>query len=128
MRGIFLNSPSHLDLIGQIGENAEAASAAVQKCDYDLLTAAVRERWRLTQLLDAGTNPPAIQAILDSVKNHLAAAKLLGAGGGGYLMMFAKDEEAAARIRHQLTTTPPNPRARFVSFNLSDTGLQVTRS
>ncbi|NOS69114.1 MAG: bifunctional fucokinase/L-fucose-1-P-guanylyltransferase [Verrucomicrobia bacterium] len=128
VRGIFLNSPSHLGLIGRIGDNAEAASTAVQKCDYDLLTEAIRERWRLTQMLDVGTNPPAIQAILNSVKEHLAAAKLLGAGGGGYLLMFAKDEAAAARIRHQLTTNPPNPRARFVSFSLSDTGLQVTRS
>ena len=58
----------------------------------------------------------------------MAAAKLLGAGGGGYLLMFASDENAAARIKHRLTSQPPNPRARFVDFSLSATGLQVTRS
>ena len=59
------------------------------------MPARIRPRWR---------------AILDSVKDFLAAAKLLGAGGGGYLLMFAKDDTAAARIR-QLTDRPPNPRA-----------------
>jgi galactokinase/mevalonate kinase-like predicted kinase len=128
VRGIFLNSPSHLGLIDEIGANARVAGAAIQQCDYDQLCAAIRNSWRLNQRLDAGTNPPAVAAILDSVKDFLAAAKLLGAGGGGYLLMFAKDAEAAARIRQQLTTNPPNARARFVNFSLSDTGLQVTRS
>ena len=53
---------------------------------------------------------------------------MLGAGGGGYLLLFAKDTGAATRIRQQLIAHPPNPRARFVNFSLSDTGLQVTRS
>jgi len=128
VRGIFLNSPSHLRLIEEIGANAELAGAAIQQCDYDRLAAAVRNSWRLNQRLDAGTNPPAVQAILDSVSDYLAAAKLLGAGGGGYLLMFAKDDEAAVRIRQTLTTHPPNKLARFVNVSLSDTGLQVTRS
>jgi len=42
--------------------------------------------------------------------------------------MFAKDAAAAARIRRTLTENPPNERARFVSLQLSDTGLQLTRS
>jgi galactokinase/mevalonate kinase-like predicted kinase len=128
VRGIFLNSPSHLSLIADIAANAQAASAATQQCDYELLTSAIRESWRLNQRLDAGTNPAEIERILASVQDYLSAAKLLGAGGGGYLLMFAKDDDAGARIRQTLTTHPPNPRARFVSFNLSDTGLQVTRS
>jgi len=128
VRGIFLNSPSHLGLIEEIGANAKLASAAIQQCDYERLCTAIQTSWRLNQRLDAGTNPPAVATILDSVKDLVAAAKLLGAGGGGYLLMFAKDTEAAARIRQQLTAHPPNPRARFVNFSLSDTGLQVTRS
>jgi len=78
--------------------------------------------------LDPGTNPPAVQAVLDQVKPYLAAAKLLGAGGGGYLLMLAKDEVAGARLRQVLTHHPPNPRARFVAFNVSNEGLQLTRS
>ena len=42
--------------------------------------------------------------------------------------MLAKDKTAARRIREALTTRPPNARARFVDFELSSTGLQLTRS
>ena len=128
VRGIFLNSPAHLEIIGDIGDNTKNASAALQQCDYDALTQAMRRSWLLNQRLDSGTNPPAVQAILESIQDYLAAAKLLGAGGGGYLLLFARDESAAAKLKHVLTESPPNKRARFVNFNLSETGLQVTRS
>ncbi len=128
VRGLFLNSPARLRAIAQIGANASLAAAAIQKCDYQMLAAAVRASWQLNQRLDSGTNPPGVQAILDSIGGQLAAAKLLGAGGGGYLLLFARGEAAAARIKQVLTERPPNPRARFVDFSLSQTGLQVTRS
>jgi galactokinase/mevalonate kinase-like predicted kinase len=128
VRGIFLNSPSHLGIIADIGANADFAAAAIQKCDYGLLLAAIRNSWTLNQRLDAGTNPPEVRQILDGVRDYLGAVKLLGAGGGGYLLLFGKDEAAAARIKHHLTSHPPNPRARFVDFSLSATGLQLTRS
>jgi galactokinase/mevalonate kinase-like predicted kinase len=128
VRGLFLNSPARLETIADIGANATFAAAAIQKCDYEMLQAAVRASWRLNQRLDSGTNPPEVQSIFDSVGDHLAAAKLLGAGGGGYLLMFARDEAAAARIKTVLTERPPNSRARFVDFSLSESGLQVTRS
>jgi galactokinase/mevalonate kinase-like predicted kinase len=128
VRGVFLNAPRQLDIIADIGANAETASAAVQKCDYEMLLACVRKSWELNQRLDVGTNPPAVQNILENVRDFLGASKLLGAGGGGYLLLFGKDEEAASRIKQTLEMNPPNPRARFVSFGLSETGLQLTRS
>jgi len=128
VRGIFLNSPSRLGVIADIGANADFAAAAIQKCDYDLLLAAIRNSWTLNQRLDAGTNPPEVQQVLDLVGDYLGATKLLGAGGGGYLLLFGKDERAAAKIKQVLTSHPPNPRARFVDFTLSETGLQLTRS
>ena len=128
VRGIFLNSPNHLRIIEEIGANADLASAAIQRCDYDLLLAAIRNSWTLNQRLDSGTNPPEVQKILARVEDYVGAVKLLGAGGGGYLLFFAKDEAAAARIKQVLTNEPPNPRARFVDFSLSQTGLQLTRS
>ena len=128
VRGIFLNSPSHIRTIQEIGDNAVRASDALQRCDYPDLAGAIDRSWRLNQQLDAGTNTPEVQAILGTAGPGLAAAKLLGAGGGGYLLMFAHDEDAARQIRHTLTVHPPNDRARFVDFGLSDTGLQVTRS
>jgi galactokinase/mevalonate kinase-like predicted kinase len=128
VRGIFLNSPAHLGIIADIGANADLACAAIQKCDYPMLLAAIRNSWSLNQRLDAGTNPPAVEQILTSIHDYLGAAKLLGAGGGGYLLLFGKDEAAAARIKQELTSHPPNARARFVDFSLSETGLQLTRS
>jgi galactokinase/mevalonate kinase-like predicted kinase len=128
VRGIFLNSPSHLGIIADIGANADFAAAAIQKCDYEMLLSAVHNSWTLNQRLDAGTNPPEVQTILDRVDDYLGATKLLGAGGGGYLLLFGKDETAGAKIKQLLTSHPPNARARFVDFSLSQTGLQLTRS
>ena len=128
VRGIFLNSPTHLAIIADIGANADFAAAAIQKCDYPMLAEAIRRSWQLKQQLDSGTNPPPVQAILDQVRDYLAAAIIPGAGGGGYLLMLAKDETAAGRIKQSFTERPPNPRARFVAFTLSETGLQLTRS
>ena len=128
VRGIFLNSAATLQTIGQIGRNAEQAARAVQWNNYDGLAACLRESWRLNQALDRGTNPPAVQQILEPIRDYVAGGKLLGAGGGGYLLLLAKDEEAAKRIRLTLRENPPNSRARFVDFSLSETGLEVTRS
>jgi len=128
VRGLFLNSSSHLNVIGDIGANADLAATAIQKCDYGMLLTAIRNSWELNQRLDSGTNPWEVQQILHRVQEYLGAAKLLGAGGGGYLLLFGKDEIATARLKHQLTQHPPNVRARFVDFSLSHTGLQLTRS
>lgn len=128
VRGIFLNSPSHLQIVEEIGANASAAFHAIQRSDRTGLVESVRKSWELNQRLDSGTNPPEVQAILSDVSDYLEATKLLGAGGGGYLLMFAKDEEAAAHLRKKLAENPPNERARFVAMSLSDTGLQLTRS
>jgi len=81
VRGIFLNSPEHLQTVEAIGANAEAAFNALQRVDYAGLVAAVRRSWELNQRLDAGTNPPAVRQILDRIADYLDATKLLGAGG-----------------------------------------------
>jgi galactokinase/mevalonate kinase-like predicted kinase len=128
VRGMFLNSPGPLEVLAEIGATADLAFSALQKADYAGLAVAVRQSWELNQRLDAGTNPPAVRAVVDPVGDYLEACKLLGAGGGGYLLMLAKDETAAARIRALLEDRPPNARARFVRFGLSGTGLQLTRS
>ncbi|MDE7471455.1 MAG: hypothetical protein K2M57_08450, partial [Paramuribaculum sp.] len=78
--------------------------------------------------LDAGTEPPAIKAIIDRVSDYIAACKMPGAGGGGFIYMVARDPESAAAIKRRLTADPPNPRARFVDMELSSSGLVVSRS
>lgn len=129
VRGMFLNAPRVLDPLAEIAYNAGRVCDAIGAGDYEGLCRAVARSWRANQALDAGTNPPAVQQILDAIADDgLAAAKLLGAGGGGYLLLLARDERAAQAIRDRLTQNPPNARARFVEFSLSNTGLQVTRS
>jgi len=128
VRGMFLNRAPQLRVLDAIKRQAYRTFETIQREDWDGLCAAVAGSWELNQRLDAGTNPPQTAEIFARVSDWLAGAKLLGAGGGGYLLMLAKDADAAARIRETLTNNPPNERARFVNFDLSETGLQVTRS
>lgn len=128
VRGMFLNAADRLAILREIGANAADVADAIQRQDWEGLCAGVRRTWTLKQRLDAGTNPPPVQAILDPLADYLCAAELPGAGGGGYLLMFARDEEAAARVRRHLLLNPPNDRARFVDLSVSRTGLEITRS
>ena len=128
VRRMFLNSHTTLDIVGEIGRHAAVTADILQRHDWNSFGAAIATSWQLNQRLDAGTNPPAVQAILDQVGDYLSGAKLLGAGGGGFMLLVAKDEPAAHRIRATLTDRPPNAKARFVNLRLSTTGLQVTRS
>lgn len=128
VRGMLLNSRSHMDCLFAIREHAVAAYQSIQRESWTRLCDVVRTSWELNQALDPGTAPPEIRSILASVSDWTAAAKLLGAGGGGYMLLLAKDEAAGALIREHLRVHPPNPRARFVDFSLSPSGLVITRS
>lgn len=128
VRGIFLNAPGHLGTLARIGTSVDSMALALEQCDGEAFAEAIRETWTLKQQLDRGTNPPVVQELLAAVASEVVAATLPGAGGGGYLLMIARDMDAAQRVRRRLTEFPPNPRARFVDFTVSSTGLQVTRS
>ena len=128
VRGMFLNRRDHLGCLRDLSEHTLAMSDSLQRGDFPRLGRLVERTWQLNQRLDPGTNPPAVRRIIESVGDLLWGKKLLGAGGGGYLLLFAKDERAAARVKNHLLSNPPNSRARFVDFSLSDAGLRVTRS
>ena len=128
VRGMFLNSTEHLTLLGQMKSHALDLYEAVQRGDFDEMGRLVGKSWEQNKALDAGTNPPGVEAIIRQVHDYCLGYKLPGAGGGGYLYMVAKSPEAAARIRTILTQNPPNACARFVDMTLSDKGFQVSRS
>ena len=128
VQGMFLNSSAHLGILSEMKTHARNTYSAIQNHDWDGLTSAIAHSWELNQRLDSGTNPPEIAAIVDKIKDLMVSCKLLGAGGGGYLMIFAKDLQAANRIKALLNDLPPNPRARFVDWNLSGSGLEITKS
>lgn len=128
VRGMFLNSGPRLDLLDSMKDHAREMARAIRRCDFGQYCHLVDKTWEQNMQLDAGTNPPAVAAIIDRVRPWLAACKLPGAGGGGFIYMVARDEESAAAIRRTLTAAPPNPRARFVEMSLSSDGLVVSHS
>jgi len=128
VRGMFLNSAQHLSILSELGDHALATYEMLMRGRWEGLCESIARSWQLNQRLDSGTNPPAVQAILDLIAGDLSACKLLGAGGGGYMLMLAKDPPATVRIRRTLEQSPPNPRARFIDFDVSSTGLEITRS
>ena len=128
VRGMFLNSSEHLALLGEMKAHALDLYDAIQRGNFDEMGRLVGKTWKQNKKLDAGTNPPGVEAIIRMVSDYCLGYKLPGAGGGGFLYMVAKSPEAAACIRTILTQNPPNDRARFVDMALSDKGFQVSRS
>lgn len=128
VQGMFLNSQKHLSLLSEMKTHALDMYKAIQNGDFCLYGQLIGKTWEQKKALDSGTNPPAIEAIINQVKDYCLGYKLPGAGGGGYLYMIAKDPEAATRIRNLLTADTGHPNARFVEMNLSTKGLQISRS
>ena len=125
---MFLNSGAHLSLLAEMKAHAMDMSEAILRSNFSSFANLVGKTWIQNQALDCGTNPPAVAAIIEMIKDYTLGYKLPGAGGGGYLYMVAKDPQAAGQIRRILTEHAPNPRARFVEMTLSEKGLQVSRS
>lgn len=128
VKGMFLNSTPHLELLREMKQHTLDMFEAIQRNDYEKMSHLIGRTWKQNQALDSGTNPPQVQAIINKVADLCNGYKLPGAGGGGYLYMAAKDPEAAIRIRKILSETPVNDKARFVDMSLSETGLEVTRN
>ena len=128
VRQMFLNHHEELHLLREMKEHTMTMYEAIQRNDFQKIGRLVRKTWQQNQMLDSGTNPPAVAALTDLIDDLCLGYKLPGAGGGGYLYMIAKDPEAAARIKQILTEQRMNQNARFVEMSLSTTGLQISRS
>ncbi|MDH6534631.1 galactokinase/mevalonate kinase-like predicted kinase [Parabacteroides sp. PM5-20] len=128
VQGMFLNSHKHLALLSDMKAHAFELYKTIQSGDFEQFGKGVAKTWEQNKLLDEGTNPPAVEQIIDRIKDYCLGYKLPGAGGGGYLYMVAKDPEAVLHIRKILTQEMGRPNARFVDMSLSVKGLQVSRS
>lgn len=128
VRGMFLNSSEHLEILAQMKEHAISLFDAVQRNDFELYGRLVRKTWAQNKSLDFGTEPAQVAALCAQIDDLCLGYKLPGAGGGGYLYMVAKDPKAAALIRDHLLQHPLTPTSRFVDMSLSRQGLQVSRS
>ncbi len=128
VRGMFLNESGVLSVLKDMEYHVLETFESIQRGNYEDLGRVLEESWRLNQRLDEGTNPPEVQKILNKIDPYLSGKKLAGAGGGGFMFMIAKDEDAAQKVKELLRQNPPNSRARFVDFDLSDSGMLITRS
>lgn len=128
VRGMFLNSTEHLEILDQMKTHALDLHDAIQRNDFQTMGRLIRKTWTQNQRLDSGTNPASVKAITDMIDDLCLGYKLPGAGGGGYLYMVAKDEDAASRIKKILSSNPPNDKARFVDMTLSHKGLEISKS
>ena len=128
VRGMFLNDPSRLSVLADIGANSLDCFDAVQRLNFEDFAESVDRSWHLNQALDSGTNPPEVAKIIERIEPYVSGLKLSGAGGGGFMYLIAKSTEHARQLKQELETNPPNERARFVDMSVSTTGLQVTRS
>jgi galactokinase/mevalonate kinase-like predicted kinase len=82
--------------------------------------------WDLNLQLDPHSTTPEIDELLARIRPYIHGAKLLGAGGGGFLFLVAKSPADAAHVARLLHESPPNERARFFDFQVSDCGLAVS--
>jgi fucokinase len=109
----------------EMGLLAGDMTEAVARKDLPEFGRLIDVAWRLNKRLDPNSTTNEMDALLARLGPHIYGAKLLGAGGGGVLFLVCKSPENAARVRHLLETEPPNPRARFFDFALSEQGLAV---
>lgn len=128
VRGMFLNSSEHLDILSQMKDHALNLFDAVQRNDFQQYGRLVRKTWAQNKSLDSGTEPPAVSALCSQIDDLCLGYKLPGAGGGGYLYMVAKDPQAAVLIREHLNQHPLTATSRFVDMTISKQGFQLTRS
>ncbi len=128
VRGMFLNEQTNNAILRDIKLHAYDTFDVLQRGDLAGFSRCVNKTWEQKQQLDAGTNPPEVQKLINLFKDYAAAYKIPGAGGGGYIYIIAKSPEAAVKIKKILNENPPNKLARFVDMSLSLTGFQVTRS
>ena len=115
-----------MSTLREIGDLAPMMADAIARKDMSTFGKMIDHAWRLNKRLDPNSTNEEIEQLLARVRPHLFGAKLLGAGGGGFLLMVCKSPEDAAAVRRMLEREPPNPRARFFDFAVSDQGLAVT--
>lgn len=125
--GRYLNRDrATLATLGRIGRVAREVMDTFIRKDIERFGRLIDTAWQLNKQLDPNSTNDEIEALLAGIRPHVFGAKLLGAGGGGFMLMVCKSPEDAAAIRTMLLAEPPNERARFFDFSISNAGLVVT--
>jgi len=112
----------------QIHTLAEEVTDALTRKDIATFGHLIDVAWQLNKQLDPNSSNDEIELLFERVRPFIYGAKLLGAGGGGFTLMICKSAEDARSVREMLEAKPPNERARFFDFDISQEGLTVTVS
>lgn len=110
----------------QIHTIAEEVNDALIRKDIVKFGHLVDIAWQLNKQLDPNSSNDEIESLFERVQPFIYGAKLLGAGGGGFMLMICKSAENARSVQKMLEAEPPNERARFFDFDISNEGLTVT--
>ena len=78
VKGMFLNSNRHLHLLEQMKGHAMDMYDAILRNDFEATGRLVRKTWQQNQRLDAGTNPPEVQALTERIDDLCLGYKLPG--------------------------------------------------
>ena len=114
--------------LSHIGQVAREVMDTFIRKDIVRFGRLVDTAWQLNKQLDPNSSNAEIEALLARVRPCIHGAKLLGAGGGGFLLMVCKSGADAATVWRMLEAEPPNERARFFDYSISNEGLVVTVS
>jgi galactokinase/mevalonate kinase-like predicted kinase len=115
-----------MSAMGQLGALASRMAEAMGRKDIQYFGQLIDTAWALNRQLDPHSTTPEIEELLARIRPYIYGAKLLGAGGGGFLFLVAKSPADAVYITRLLKESPPNDRARFFDFQVSDSGLAVS--
>ena len=125
---MFLGRSATLRVLKLIRLNTTHLNKALTQNNKSEFDRCIARSWALNQRLDPGTTTPEVERIIMTAGTDLSACKLLGAGGGGYMLLCAATPHAANRIKKLLEKNPPNRKARFVDFTLSERAVDVSVS
>jgi galactokinase/mevalonate kinase-like predicted kinase len=112
-------------VLHDLGAIAPRIAAALNAGDLEEFGRLVADVWRLNVALAPGASNSDVDRLFELVRPFVFGAKLLGAGGGGFLLLVCRSSAHADRLRQRLAADPPNPRARFVEFQVNRQGVGV---
>lgn len=125
--GRYLNRDrANMSTLRRIRRVAEHVSEALVRKDTGEFGRLVDMAWELNKQLDPNSTNDEIEELFGRVRPFIYGAKLLGAGGGGFMLMICRSSGDALTVREMLDKEPPNERARFFDFDVSDVGLTIT--
>jgi galactokinase/mevalonate kinase-like predicted kinase len=115
-----------MSALGHLAGLASRMAEAMGRKDVRHFGRLIDAAWALNRQLDPHSTTPEIEELLARIRPYLHGAKLLGAGGGGFLFLVARSPADAVCVTRLLEESPPNDRARFFDFQVSDSGLAVS--